>query len=103
MDGALFYHKEGHYTPGATPLVGWLKLFMIPEILGVEVAKWILDSAPCSYVNAKQTIDDFTRLESSQRLAVVNRHLFNDIANSGDDDESAMSDEAAMISDAEKF
>ena len=34
LDGVLFYHKESHYTHGNTPLVGWLKGYMFPEILG---------------------------------------------------------------------
>uniref|UniRef100_A0A8C5Q4N7 Snurportin-1 n=1 Tax=Leptobrachium leishanense TaxID=445787 RepID=A0A8C5Q4N7_9ANUR len=34
VDGLLFYHKQTHYTPGSTPLVGWLRPYMAPEILG---------------------------------------------------------------------
>ncbi|CAH2273369.1 snurportin-1 isoform X1 [Pelobates cultripes] len=34
VDGLLFYHKHTHYTPGSTPLVGWLRPYMAPEILG---------------------------------------------------------------------
>jgi snurportin-1 len=37
IDGLLFYHSEVHYTPGQTALVGWLKPFMLPEILNVPV------------------------------------------------------------------
>ena len=35
LDGILFYNNETHYTHGPTPLVGWLKAFMLPEILGL--------------------------------------------------------------------
>ena len=35
VDGILFYHKETHYTHGPTPLIGWLKPFMMKEILGI--------------------------------------------------------------------
>lgn len=34
VDGLLFYHKHTHYTPGSTPLVGWLRPYMAPDILG---------------------------------------------------------------------
>ncbi|XP_053575855.1 snurportin-1 isoform X2 [Bombina bombina] len=34
VDGLLFYHNHTHYTPGSTPLVGWLRPYMAPEILG---------------------------------------------------------------------
>ena len=43
MDGLLFYHNQCHYTPGRTPLVGWLKPFMLPEILGVQLPSSYLD------------------------------------------------------------
>ncbi|KAI1723265.1 snurportin1 domain-containing protein [Ditylenchus destructor] len=36
LDGLLFYFSEAFYTPGQTPLVGWLKPFMLTEILGVQ-------------------------------------------------------------------
>ena len=26
-----------HYMPGKTPLVGWIKGYMVPELLGIEV------------------------------------------------------------------
>ncbi|KAJ8679015.1 hypothetical protein QAD02_014802 [Eretmocerus hayati] len=37
LDGILFYHREAHYTSGRTPLVAWLKTYMLPEVLGVDV------------------------------------------------------------------
>lgn len=37
LDGLLFYHKHGFYEPGRTPLVGWIKPFMLPEKLNVPV------------------------------------------------------------------
>lgn len=33
LDGINFYYPESLYTPGETPLVLWLKPFMIPDIL----------------------------------------------------------------------
>lgn len=37
LDGLLFFHKEGHYSSGKSPLVTWLKPFMLNEVLGLNV------------------------------------------------------------------
>uniref|UniRef100_A0A8R1TNC9 Snurportin-1 n=1 Tax=Onchocerca volvulus TaxID=6282 RepID=A0A8R1TNC9_ONCVO len=37
IDGVLFYHASVHYFKGQSPLVGWLKPWMIPEILSVPI------------------------------------------------------------------
>lgn len=37
VDGIMFYHTNSHYTHGPTPLVGWLKPYMMKEILGMLV------------------------------------------------------------------
>ncbi|KAK7891791.1 hypothetical protein WMY93_023754 [Mugilogobius chulae] len=37
VDGLLFYHRQTHYTPGSTPLVGWLRPYMVADILGMDV------------------------------------------------------------------
>ena len=34
-DGLLFYHKKLHYIPGQTPLVGWLKPYMVIKRDGI--------------------------------------------------------------------
>lgn len=49
LDGLLFYHNESHYTAGSTPLVGWLKPHMIPEVLGVDVHPRYLEERPSDY------------------------------------------------------
>lgn len=46
MDGLLFYHKKGHYFEGVSPLVGWLKPYMVPEILGTPVDTRYLEKQP---------------------------------------------------------
>ena len=46
LDGLLFYHKSSHYTPGRTPLVGWLKPHMLPSILGISMPDVLLENAP---------------------------------------------------------
>lgn len=37
VDGLLFYHKRAHYVAGTTPLVGWLKPEMAPELLSLDI------------------------------------------------------------------
>ncbi|XP_073973649.1 snurportin-1 isoform X2 [Rhodnius prolixus] len=49
VDGILFYHKESLYTGGKSPLVTWLKPFMIPHFLGIEVAEPYLLEKPLNY------------------------------------------------------
>ena len=34
---AYLFWRKVHYTPGKTPLVGWIKGYMVPELLGIEV------------------------------------------------------------------
>lgn len=46
LDGILFYHKQTHYTPGSTPLVGWLKPWMLPGVLHVSVPQRYIDTKP---------------------------------------------------------
>jgi hypothetical protein len=37
IDGLLFFHREGLYASGTTPLVLWLKTHMLNEVLGITV------------------------------------------------------------------
>uniref|UniRef100_A0AAQ4PCH5 Snurportin-1 n=1 Tax=Gasterosteus aculeatus aculeatus TaxID=481459 RepID=A0AAQ4PCH5_GASAC len=46
VDGLLFYHRQTHYTPGSTPLVGWLRPYMVTDILGIEVPAGPLTARP---------------------------------------------------------
>ncbi|CAL2034936.1 unnamed protein product [Caenorhabditis brenneri] len=39
LDGLLFYHNSVVYEPGQSSLVGWLKPWMLPEILKVPIPK----------------------------------------------------------------
>lgn len=59
LDGLLFYHKKTHYTFGSTPLVVWLKPFMIPEILGFNVPEKAMAQKPSDYVNYQQHMINF--------------------------------------------
>ncbi|XP_041034096.1 snurportin-1 [Carcharodon carcharias] len=52
VDGLLFYHKQTHYTPGSTPLVGWLKPYMVADILQLAVPACPLSVKP-EYANSQ--------------------------------------------------
>nr|XP_018895988.1 PREDICTED: snurportin-1 [Bemisia tabaci] len=56
VDGILFYHNETHYTSGSTPLVGWLKPFMVPEMLKISVHEAYKADVPPNYLSAVQFI-----------------------------------------------
>jgi len=53
LDGLLIYHKEVHYMPGRTPLVGWLKAYMVPELMDIQVADMLMQQMPEVYGGMK--------------------------------------------------
>ena len=53
LDGLLFYPKDAPYSPGSCPLVGWLKPFMLPQLLAVPVPDHFLQG------HADQSVLDF--------------------------------------------
>jgi len=59
VDGLLFYHKEARYTPGQSPLVLWLKTYMLPEILGIPIPEWIQSKVPSDYKGYRDAVDKF--------------------------------------------
>lgn len=46
VDGLLFIHKEAHYSPGLSPLSGWLKPHMVPQVLAIPVSQQFIDCTP---------------------------------------------------------
>ena len=56
----LFFHKRTHYTCGRTPLVGWLKPYMLPEILGLPV--------PDTFMAGVPAVNKLTLLKSNKEL-----------------------------------
>lgn len=56
VDGLLFYHRQTHYTPGTTPLVGWLRPYMVWDILGLEVPEGPLALRPLDAAQQLQLI-----------------------------------------------
>ncbi|XP_066595337.1 snurportin-1 [Prorops nasuta] len=55
LDGILFYHRDGYYAKGRTPLVTWLKPFMLSEILCISVPPFLGDK-PEGYIDLRQYI-----------------------------------------------
>ena len=53
VDGLLLYHKRVNYLPGHTPLVGWLKAYMVPDMFGVSVPESFMKQAPSDYQGLK--------------------------------------------------
>jgi len=61
LDGLLFYHRQLNYMPGHTPLVSWLKAYMVPEILGVPVGQALMAQKPANYMGMSDEIANFER------------------------------------------
>jgi snurportin-1 len=59
LDGFLFYHKEGSYTSGETPLVLWTFPFMIPELFEHIRPNDFYQIKPANYTNYLDYIADF--------------------------------------------
>lgn len=59
LDGLLFYHRNGYYRFGPSPLVVWLKPFMLSEVLGIFVPP-PYDEKPEGYIDYKHYICQYT-------------------------------------------
>lgn len=60
LDGFLYYHKEGSYTFGETPLVLWLFPFMVEEVMPTyKIHPHYNSLKPNDYENYQQYITDF--------------------------------------------
>lgn len=58
VDGFLFYHPEAIYMSGTTPLVGWLKGFMIPEIIGhLQLHPLYMEEKPADYTTLAEHVE----------------------------------------------
>ncbi|XP_037307257.1 snurportin-1 isoform X2 [Pungitius pungitius] len=69
VDGLLFYHRQTHYTPGSTPLVGWLRPYMVTDILGIEVPAGPLTARPEYAAQQLQQILEHKKPSSEVRPA----------------------------------
>ncbi|GJQ79013.1 hypothetical protein Trydic_g174 [Trypoxylus dichotomus] len=61
VDGVLFYHKYSTYVSGLTPLVGWLKPYMIPEKLKIPVHDVHMTKKPTEYTNLEGYLETINR------------------------------------------
>uniref|UniRef100_A0A158Q7J7 Nucleolar protein 6 n=1 Tax=Elaeophora elaphi TaxID=1147741 RepID=A0A158Q7J7_9BILA len=61
IDGILFYHASVHYLKGQSPLVGWLKPWMMPEILSVPVPAKLIDGNETVVGSSQKFIDTYNR------------------------------------------
>ncbi|XP_032668955.1 snurportin-1 [Odontomachus brunneus] len=67
LDGLLFYHRNGYYKFGRSPLVVWLKPFMLPEVLGIFVPS-PHDEKPDGYIDYKHYICQHTQTEHRKKF-----------------------------------
>ncbi|XP_047498749.1 snurportin-1-like isoform X2 [Penaeus chinensis] len=75
LDGILFYHKESHYTHGPTPLVGWLKAYMFPEILGINQVEQVhLSQRPAKYISLPAHIQ-YGKDKQQEKQEALNRKM----------------------------
>lgn len=74
LDGLLFYHRNSHYTFGFTPLMTWLKAFMLPEVLGVFVPS-PYDNKPDGYIDFQHYIRQ--RKKDRRKKVKSNSHTYN--------------------------
>lgn len=69
LDGLLIYHRQVHYNPGKTPLVGWIKGYMVPELLDITVCDDLMEQRPQDYggmkTYLKKTYDRVERLKKA--------------------------------------
>lgn len=90
VDGLLFYHKQTHYTPGSTPLVGWLRPYMVADILGIRVPDGPLTRKPDYAGHQLQQILEHKKVSSEVRPVGSNggyelEHLSTPIQNGKDE------------------
>ena len=67
MDGLLFYHKKARYTFGATPLVVWLKPYMLPDILSLPIPPHLAALTPPSYISFTAHADKVRQAAAERR------------------------------------
>lgn len=57
LDGLLFFHKRTHYLFGTTPLVLWLKAYMLPDILNINVPLALMKTKPPQYTSFSDHVE----------------------------------------------
>ncbi|XP_014478637.1 PREDICTED: snurportin-1 [Dinoponera quadriceps] len=72
LDGLLFYHRNGYYKFGFSPLAVWLKPFMLSEIFGIFVPS-PYDEKPDGYIDYKHYICQIT--QNQRRKEYIQNHF----------------------------
>ncbi|XP_046399280.1 snurportin-1 [Ischnura elegans] len=86
LDGILFYHKNGHYHSGkTTPLVTWLKPFMLPEALGVEIPDVYLQEQPENYESMEKYIAENILKSKERRKKRISMEVDDEAALAGEE------------------
>lgn len=68
LDGINFYYPQSLYTPGETPLVLWLKPFMIPDVLQRPVNDQLAHyQRPLDYVNVFEYIQNLKKMNKKNK------------------------------------
>lgn len=73
LDGMLFYHKSNLYEHGSTPLVTWIKPFMMGDVLGTEVHPKYMEERPPSYIDQADYIREFELAAEARKASFLNR------------------------------
>ncbi|XP_025740367.1 snurportin-1 isoform X2 [Callorhinus ursinus] len=73
VDGLLFYHKQTHYSPGSTPLVGWLRPYMVSDVLGIAVPAGPLTTKPEYAGHQLQQIIEHKRSQEGMKENVTHK------------------------------
>lgn len=107
LDGLLFYHKRTHYTFGPSPLVLWLKAYMLPEILGIRISESLARLAPSTYVDFGSHADVVRKRQleraskQSEKVDRVNQ-LMDSETNTADAVEGSMCSESSDMTSVEQ-
>ncbi|KMQ86790.1 snurportin-1-like protein [Lasius niger] len=74
IDGFLFYHRNAQYNFGCTPLVTWLKSFMLSEVLGIFVPS-SLDEKPNDYINFEHYMENINAKKNDYKKRIVKNFM----------------------------
>lgn len=75
IDGLLFFHKATHYTFGSTPLVVWLKPYMLSEILDIDVPVQQMSHRPTDYTCYNDHVQKWKVEEEEKTKKLEERRL----------------------------
>jgi len=67
LDGILFYHHQLNYLPGHTPLVSWLKGYMVPEMLNIPVCEGLMAQKPANYEGMQAEVREFEKAYAQKK------------------------------------